>query len=185
MTPEKQLSFDQLPADIQSKLKSILQDNEEILFCYYRKNDPEAVELLTDIRVISLHFPAELLVKRHSNAQLSEVYYSDIMSIREFKYVSQLRISALDVFYISIYGKGQDTPVNGIRFSKMDEVYNNYLAILRKKTFEAKMSKEKGELKADKSLSDRLTELKALLENELISRNEYDNLREKILKEFM
>ncbi len=78
MTPEKQLSFDQLPADIQSKLKSILQDNEEILFCYYRKNDPEAVELLTDIRVISLHFPAELLVKRHSNAQLSEVYYTDI-----------------------------------------------------------------------------------------------------------
>ena len=185
MEPVIQLSLDQLPADLQSKLKSVLQDNEKILFCCYRKRDPEALSLLTNIRVIYLSFPNELLVKKHSNANLRDIYYSDIKSIEESKYVSQLRIAALDEYFISIHGKGQEGAIGGFRFNKMDEVYKNYLAILRKKSYETRMAEEKGELKSDKSLADRLSELKVLLEKDLISNDEYNRLREKILKEIL
>lgn len=184
MGPIIQLSFDQLPTDLQSKLRSVLQDNEEILFCCYRKKDPEEVYLLTKFRVITLSFPIELMARKHSNPSMRDVHYSDIVTIKESRYVG---IPFLDpgFFMISVLGQDQEKPIIGFLSNNMDEVYNNFLAILRKKSYEARMAEEKGELNAVKSLADRLTELKVLLENDLISYDEYNRLREKILKEIL
>lgn len=184
MGPIIQLSLDQLPTDLQLKLRSVLQDNEEILYCCYRKKDPEEVYLLTKFRVINLSFPIELLARKHSNPSIRDVHYSDIVTIKERKYVGIPFIDP-EFFGISVLGQDQEKPIIGFMSNKMDEVYKNFLAILRKKSYEARMKEKIGELKADKSLAERLTELKVLLENDLISHDEYNRLREKILKEIL
>lgn len=182
MGPITQLSFDQLPAHLQSKLKSVLQENENALLCCYRKNNPEEMYVLTNFRVISFLIKEVLKVKKFSNTNLTDLHYSDIISITERRYAG-IPILDPEFFIISIFGQDQQKPIISFQFEKMDEVYQNFLAILRKKFTNARMVGENEKRNADKSFLDRLTELKVLLENELISHDEYNRLRETILKE--
>lgn len=182
MGPITQLSFDQLPAHLQLKLKGLLQDNEKTLLCCYRKMDPEELYVLTNFRVIKFFIKEAWKVKKFANTNLTDVHYSDIVNITDRRYAG-IPILDPEFFIISIFGQDQQQPIILFHFNKMDEVYTNFLAILRRKITDARMVGENEKGRADKASLDRLTELKVLLENKLISHDEYTRLREAILKE--